>query len=148
VGRILGVDYGRRRIGVSISDPLGLTAQPLDTWKGFNREKVLKEIRTLVEQLGVERVVVGFPLTLKGEEGTMAKEVKRFAAELECQIRVPVTLWDERLTSVEAQRILHRMGEKPSRKKEKIDLIAAVLLLENYLEYRKMASREHRGEEC
>ena len=147
MGRILGVDYGRRRIGVSISDPLGLTAQPFDTWKGLNREEVLKKIHTLVEQLGVERVVVGFPLTLKGEEGTMAEEVKRFAAKLERRIRIPVTLWDERLTSVEAQRILHWMEEKPSRKKEKIDLIASALLLQNYLEYREMASREHHGEE-
>ena len=143
MGRILGLDYGRRRIGVAVSDPLGLTAQPLETWDGLNWEDVGEKICILVEQMGVERVVVGFPLTLAGERGRMAQEVEQFSATLKRRIPIPVTLWDERLTSVHAQRIIHAMEEKPSRRKEKVDLIASVLLLQNYLNYKKGPTANH-----
>lgn len=146
MSRILGLDYGRRRIGVAVSDPLGLTAQPLETWKALRREEVMDKIYILVEQMGVERIVVGLPLTLRGERGHMAREVERFTAELRHRIRIPVTLWDERLTSVQAKRVLHQMEEKPYRNKERVDLIASVLLLQNYLEYRKGSSIELQGE--
>jgi len=146
VGRILGLDYGRRRVGVAVSDPLGLTAQPFETWSGLRREEVVESTCILVERMGVERVVVGFPLTLRGERGRMAREVERFADKLSQRIRVPVTLWDERLTSVQAQRFLQQMGEKPSRKKERVDLIASVLLLQNYLDYQKGSWAKSQGE--
>ena len=146
MGRILGLDYGRRRVGVAVSDPLGLTAQPFETWNGLRREEVVESTCILVERMGVERVVVGFPLTLRGERGRMAREVERFADKLSQRIRVPVTLWDERLTSVQAQRFLQQMGEKPSRKKERVDLIASVLLLQNYLDHQKGSWAKSQGE--
>ena len=139
MGRILGFDYGRRRIGVSVSDPLGLTAQPLDTWKGLSRDEVMRRIETLKTQMGVEKVVVGLPLTLGGKKGRMAKEVEQFASQIETQIQIPVTLWDERLTTVQAHRIIHQADEKPSKNKDKVDRLAAVLLLQNYLDHQKGA---------
>lgn len=146
MGRILGLDYGRRRIGVAVSDPLELTAQPVETWEGLSFAEVVERICTLVEKMNVERVVVGLPLTLKGERGSLAREVERFTAELCHSIRVPVTLWDERMTSVQAHRSLRKMGKKPSRKKERIDLIASIFLLQSYLDHQKVVSVKHHGE--
>lgn len=146
MGRILGLDYGRRRIGVAVSDPLGLTAQPLATWTGLRWDEVVEKIFTLVEEMGVERVILGFPMTLKGESGRMAREVRQFAARLERRISIPITLWDERLTSTQSKRIIHAMAGKPSREKERVDLIASVLLLQNYLDYQKGSTSGHREE--
>ena len=140
MARILCLDYGRRRVGVAVSDPLGLTAQPVETWTGVSREKLLERICALIEEMGVEKIVLGLPLTLKGERGDMAQEVERFASELHHRGGIPVTLWDERFTSVQARRIIRQKGEKPSRKKEEIDLIAAVLLLQNYLDFQRESS--------
>ena len=146
MARILCLDYGRQRIGIAVSDPLGLTAQPVETLTGLSREKLVERVRALVEQMGVDRIVLGLPLTLKGRKGDMAIEVEKFADKLYQQTGVPITLWDERFTSVQAQRIIHQRGEKPSRKKEKIDLIAAVLLLQNYLDFQRESSTNNHGE--
>lgn len=137
MGRIAGLDYGRQRIGIAVSDPLGLTAQPLETWCGSDWDDVAKKIQVLIDQMEVKAVVIGHPLTLKGERGRMAREVEKFAAHLKDRIHVPIMLWDERLTSVQAKRIIHEMEEKPSRKKEKVDVISSVLLLQNYLDHRR-----------
>lgn len=145
MGSVLGLDYGRQRIGVAVSDPLGLTAQPVETWSGLRWEEVVQRICKLVEQKDVERVVVGFPLTLKGKKGFFAREVEQFVERLRHSISIPVTLWDERMTSIQARRLLHQMGEKPSRRKEKVDLISSVLLLQNYLDYTRMISGVNQG---
>ena len=137
MGRIVGLDYGRARIGIAVSDPLGLTAQPLETWRGSDWDDVVEKIQVLINQMEVEAVVIGYPLTLKGERGRMAQEVEQFAAHLNDRIYVPIILWDERFTSVQAKRIIHEMEEKPSRKKEKVDLITSVLLLQNYLDHQR-----------
>ena len=146
MGRILGLDYGRRRTGVAISDPLGVTAQPLVTWSGLCWNDVVDEVLTLISEMGVERVVVGFPLNLSGSRGPMAREVERFTDHLKQRIGIPVTLWDERLTSTQARRVIHKIQEKPSRNKEKVDLIASVLLLQNYLDCQKGAMPSRREE--
>jgi putative Holliday junction resolvase len=132
---------------VAISDLLGLTAQPLDTWVGLGREGLLEQIDQLIREFDVCRVVVGHPLTLRGEEGRMAQEVNRFVKILRKKLDIPVVLWDERLTSVQAERILHDAGEKPSSKKERIDQLASVLLLQNYLDYQNQTSSKVNGEE-
>lgn len=137
MGRIAGLDYGRQRVGIAVSDPLGLTAQPLETWWGGDWDEVAGKLQILIDEMGVEAVVIGHPLTLKGKKGRMAQEVEQFAAHLNTRIYVPIILWDERLTSVQAKRIIHEMEKKPSRRKEKVDLIASVLLLQNYLDYRR-----------
>ena len=146
MGRILGLDYGRRRIGVAVSDPLGLTAQPLSTWVGLSWDEIVEKVGTLIEEMGVERVILGFPLTLKGERGHMAREVEKFGTQLNRQISIPVIFWDERLTSVQSKRIIQTMKEQPSRKKERVDLIAAVLLLQNYMDHLNLSSLSQQEE--
>ncbi len=144
---ILALDYGRRRIGVAVSDALGLTAQPVGTWSNLKWENIVEKIRTWIQDKEVESVIVGFPLNLRGEKGHLAREVERFVNRLKQHISIPIILWDERYTSLQAERILRYMNEKPSQKKERVDLIASVLLLQNYLDYQKGASIRNQGEE-
>ena len=146
MGRILSLDYGRRRIGVAVSDPLGVTAQPFDTWDGLEFNQIVEKIDSLIRQIGIEKIIIGLPLTLKGEKGQSVKKVEHFAMELKRCISLPVILWDERLTSIQAKRVLHQAEEKPSRRKGKVDLIASVLLLQNYLEFQKEFMNTNMGE--
>jgi putative Holliday junction resolvase len=146
VGCTLSLDYGRRRIGVAISDPLGITAQPFDTWNGLTFDQIVETLHTLICRKKVDRIIIGLPLTLKGEKGKLAKEVEQFAMKLRRHFPVPIILWDERLTSVQAKRILHQSNEKPSRKKGKVDLIASVLLLQNYLAFQRGSLAEDSGD--
>jgi putative Holliday junction resolvase len=146
VGRILGLDYGRRRIGVAVSDPLGLIAQPITTWVGLSWGEVGEKVCSLMEAMEVDRVILGLPLTLRGEKGHMAREVEKFSIQLKRQISIPVILWDERLTSVQSQRVIHSMDGKPSRKKASVDLVAAVLLLQSYLDHIKISSERDQEE--
>jgi putative Holliday junction resolvase len=146
VGRILSLDYGQRRIGIAISDPLGVTAQPFDTWDGLEFNQIVEKIGLLITQLGIEKIIIGLPLTMKGEKGLSVKKVEQFAKRLKRSIAIPVILWDERLTSIQAKRILHQAEEKPSRRKGKVDLVASVLLLQNYLEFQKRSVNTNRGE--
>ena len=134
MNRILGLDYGKRRIGVAVSDPLGVTAQPFETWDVRDWNSTVKRIRTLITELGVERVVLGYPLSLSGKRGAMAKEVERFATKLYNSIQIPVMLIDERYTSVQSERHLCQMNVKYTKQKDKVDLIAAVLILQQYLD--------------
>ena len=146
MGRILSLDYGQRRIGVAVSDPLGVTAQPFDTWEGLGFNQIVEKIGLLITQIEIEKIIIGLPLTLKGEKGPSVKKVEQFAERLKRRIAIPVILWDERLTSIQAKRILHQAEEKPSRRKGKVDLIASVLLLQNYLEFQKRSVNTNRGE--
>ena len=146
MGRILSLDYGQRRIGVAVSDPLGVTAQPFDTWEGLGFNQIVEKIGLLITQIEIEKIIIGLPLTLKGEKGPSVKKVEQFAERLKRRIAIPVILWDERLTSIQAKRILHQVEEKPSRRKGKVDLIASVLLLQNYLEFQKGPVNTNRGE--
>ena len=137
MGRILGLDYGRQRVGIAVSDPLAMTAQPVRVLQGLSVEAVIEQICILIKKMDVEKIIMGLPLTLKGEKGNMVREVERFVGKLRQKVSIPIIYWDERLTSVHARRILHQMTEKPDKKKERIDQIASVLLLQNYLEYQK-----------
>jgi len=146
VGRILGLDYGKKRIGVSISDPLGLSAQPVATWTERHMDRVIEKIDHLCRDASVSKIVIGLPLTLKGEMGQMAQKVERFRNRLTSRVNLPIVLWDERLTSVQATSILHKMGMKPSRDKEKVDRMAAVLILQNYLDHQHgKTEQDHEG---
>jgi putative holliday junction resolvase len=142
VGRILGVDFGTRRIGLALSDPLRITAQPYETWTGARDPSLTGRMIALVGREGVERVVVGHPLTLKGTPSRFCEVVERFAAELAASCPVPVVLWDERLTSVQAQRAMHEMGRRPGREKPAIDVLAATLMLQNYLDFITMPGHD------
>lgn len=143
MGRFLGLDYGRRRVGVAISDALGVTAQPLVTWQQSQWHELVDKIKALIQDQDVEGVILGFPLTLSGDVGRMAREVKRFSTYLSQRISVPVILWDERLTSVQAERSIHAMDQKPSQRKGQIDQLASVLLLQNYLDHQKGCMEKH-----
>jgi putative Holliday junction resolvase len=141
--RILGLDYGKRRIGVALSDPLGVTAQPFETWNVRDWKSIILKISTLIKQMNVEKVVVGLPLSLSGEKSSMTKEVERFATKLYNYIQIPVILIDERLTSVQSEHILRKMNIKYSKKKHKVDLLAAVLILQNYLNQQTGSAIRH-----
>lgn len=135
MGRILGIDYGSRRFGLALSDPLKLTAQPFANWSVAGEESIVKKIASLIQQRDVELVVIGYPLTLKGQKSRLSSSVEHLVSMLSETIPVPVILWDERFTSVQAHRILHEMGQKTGRQKDKVDILAAVLILQNYLDY-------------
>lgn len=129
-----------------MSDALQLTAQPFETWVGLDDAEVFVKIRNLVQKESIEQIVVGYPLTLQGGRGRSAKNVDRFMHALSHNVSVPILPWDERLTSVEAQRILHQVQKKPSRLKKQVDLIASVLILQNFLDYQHFKQSSNQGE--
>lgn len=137
MGRILGIDYGERRIGMAISDPTCTIAQPLPTiLRRRGKRPPYTKIREVLDEWGAERVVVGLPLESSGAEGRPASEVRDFGDGLERRASVRVEYWDERFTSVRAQRELARL-ELPAmarREKERVDAMAAMLILQSYLD--------------
>jgi putative Holliday junction resolvase len=134
---VLAIDYGRRRIGLALSDPLGLTAQPLETLARTNRRGDLRRLREIVRQHGVRRIVVGHPLNLDGTSGEMAAEAAQFAVRVAKQLRLPVELVDERLSSWEAEQILTAESAVPGKRRwGDVDHLAAAVILRDYLERR------------
>ncbi|HWP85886.1 MAG TPA: Holliday junction resolvase RuvX [Terriglobia bacterium] len=138
-GRVLAIDLGDRRMGLAISDPLGLTAQGLPTAERRNRREDMNYIRSLVRRHGVRRVVIGHPINMDGTAGPRAEAARNFAARLAKHLGIDVVLWDERLTSVEAGRLLRQAGLGAEQRAQAVDQVAAVLLLENFLEARRPA---------
>jgi len=132
-GRILALDYGTKRIGVALSDELGWTAQPLETFERRTLDRDIAHIAALVGSHSVERVVLGLPLQLDGREGLAVQAMRAFVVKLEAGLSVPVVLWDERMTTKAAEDLL--IAADVSRKKRKgvIDRIAAAILLQSYL---------------
>jgi len=131
--RVLAIDYGRRRMGLALSDELGLTARPLTTLVRTNRPNDFRRLRHLCRERGVAQVVIGYPLRMSGEAGGMAEEAARFATRLEKELGIPVDLQDERLTSWEAEQMAFET--KPSRaKRGPLDHLAAAIVLREYLE--------------
>lgn len=136
--RILAVDWGERRIGLAISDELGLTAQGLRTLYRINRRHLLTALAQLAAENQVGLILVGYPLMLSGEEGVQARRARQFARELERKTGVPVKLLDERFTTVEARRVLRATGVTlDKRNAPVVDRLAAVLLLQAYLDARR-----------
>lgn len=133
--RVLALDVGERRIGVAMSDAAGLLAAPLTTVAASPRNRALATISTLVHDNAVDEVVVGLPLTMRGELGPQARVVQAFAAELEQALGRPVQLFDERLTSAAAEQMLRDMGVKPEKRRQRIDEIAASIILQDYLDH-------------
>lgn len=139
--RILAIDYGRRRIGLAISDELGLTARPLETLARTNRRDDLRRLRELVKKHGVGRIVVGNPVRLDGSIGEMVEEAARFAARIQKELRLPVEMLDERLSSWEAQETT--VARKPKRGKQSagVDAVAAAVILRDFLEREQARNR-------
>ena len=134
-GRILAIDFGMKRMGVAVSDPLGVTAQGLPTLERHGRDEDLRRIEKLVEEYSAERVVLGNPLGRGGGETEMSRRVAAFAQKLRRRLSCPVELWDERLTSVEANRVLHASGIGIEKRRHAADRVAVTLLLQSYLDY-------------
>jgi putative Holliday junction resolvase len=134
--RIMAIDYGSRRIGLAVSDELGLTAQGLPTLHRTNKRNDFDQLRRTIKQFAIGEIVVGLPLRMSGEAGTQSERVEEFAEELHKRFKLPVRLFDERLTSVEANRLLDQTAMSDSRRKEVVDQIAAVLILEAFLGFR------------
>jgi putative pre-16S rRNA nuclease len=134
--RILAMDYGRKRIGLALSDELGLTAQPLTTLARTNRRNDLRRLREICRKHGVAQIIVGHPLHMTGAAGEMAAEAERFSARLQKELGIEVELVDERLTSWEAEQMAAEM--KPARRKRSpLDEMAAAILLRDHLERRR-----------
>jgi putative Holliday junction resolvase len=138
-GRVLAIDYGRKKMGLALSDELGLTAQPLLILTRTNRQEDLRRLRGICRKHLVRRIVVGYPLHLKGEAGEMAAKTSQFASRLNRNLGIPVELVDERLTTWEAKQSVAQNG---SRRGEPVDDVAAAIMLRDYLDQmrRKSAS--------
>ena len=136
VERCLGMDLGEKRIGLALSDPLGWTAAPLPALPRSGWKKEIAALRSLVEEHTILRIVVGLPLRMSGEPGEQAKRAREFAARLQAALGVPVETWDERLTTVQAQRTLLESDVKRERRRQLVDSLAASIILQGYLDYR------------
>ncbi len=136
--RVLGLDIGARRIGVAISDPLGRVATPLKVLDARSLASDLTPLRRLAVDYEVELLVAGLPLTLAGEEGPQAADVRAKADELACALRLPLELWDERLSTAEAMRSMSASGVSARDSKAAVDMVAAALILQGYLDSRRV----------
>ena len=131
--RILGLDYGSKRIGVALCDELGLTGQGLTTIAWKNQNQVLRALEVLVRDHGVERIVIGYPLRLDGTEGIQCEKVNRFARLLEARLSLPVIKWDETLSSKTAEDVLIQSRMRREKRKMIVDKMAAGIILQGYL---------------
>jgi len=136
-GRVLGLDYGSRRIGAAVSDPLGLTAQPLPPIRREGDRKDIAVLARLAAEMGVTSVVLGLPLLLNGDEGPAAARARAFGERLSAETSLPVTMWDERLTSVQSERNLIASGVRRGDRKGLRDSLSAMLLLQSAMDARR-----------
>lgn len=135
-GRLLALDYGSRRIGAALSDPLGITAQPLPAIRRQGNNRDIEAIGELVREFSVEGVLLGLPLMLDGTEGEQAKRVRAFGEKIADRLGIPVEPWDERMTTVQAERHLIASGMRREKRKEVRDSVSAVILLQSRLDFR------------
>ncbi len=136
--RILGLDFGSKTVGVAVSDPLLLTAQGLEI---VRREKpgklrrTLSRIEEIVKEYDVDRIVLGYPKNMNNTEGERCERTKEFAEMLRQRLNLPVELWDERLTTVAADAVMRETGVRREERKDYVDEIAAMLILQGYLDH-------------
>jgi putative Holliday junction resolvase len=132
--RILALDLGKKRIGLAISDPLGITAQGLPNLVRTNKRADLEALGQLIREREVGEVLMGNPINMRGTEGRQSGWVREFAESIETRLGVPVRFWDERLTSVEAGRVLRESGISIEKRAAAVDRLSAVILLQSYLD--------------
>jgi len=137
-GRILALDVGSRTIGLAVTDPLGITAQGLDTIRRKNKRTDFAALEQIIQKYQVVELVVGLPLRMSGLEGTQAEKMQVFAEELRKRFELPVHLWDERLTSAEANRLLRETELSIKKRGAVVDRLAAVLILQGFMERRSL----------
>lgn len=136
--RILGLDYGTKTVGVAISDPLLITAQGLEIIRRDSENKIRKtyaRIEEIIKEYEVEKIVLGLPKNMNGTEGDRVEKTKEFKEALERRTGIEVVMWDERLTTVSADKIMMESNIRREHRKEYVDEIAAMIILQNYLEY-------------
>ena len=139
--RVVGLDFGLARIGIAVSDERKIIASPVQTFKTekkieLNAEKLLKELSNheLLMNYKIEEIVIGLPLLMSGKTGFLADEVKHFVEVLKQQTQIPIVLWDERLTTVQAERSLRESSLSRKKRTSLVDTVAAVIILQNYLD--------------
>jgi len=130
----IGLDVGRRRIGVAASDPTGFLASGVQVIERSSPERDYAAIRTIADRVRAARIVVGYPLSLSGESGPQAQEVEQFVEALRAHVTIPVELWDERLSTLEADRRMMEAGVGGRKRRERVDMVAAILILQSYLD--------------
>ncbi len=135
-GRILALDVGSKTIGRAVSDPLGITAQGLETIRRKNKRTDFEQLERTIAEYGVREIVVGYPLRMSGAAGPQSLKMKEFADELQRRFGLPVHLWDERLTSAQANRLLRETEMSIRRRAQVVDKLAAVLILQSFMEAR------------
>ena len=134
----MGLDYGSKTVGVAVSDPLGLTAQGIEIVRRKSENKLrqtLARIEEIAKEYSVEKIVLGFPKHMNNDIGERAEKSLEFKEMLERRTGLPVVMWDERLTTVEADRTMMETGIRRENRKEYVDMIAAVFILQGYLDY-------------
>jgi putative holliday junction resolvase len=136
-GRFLGLDVGSKTIGMAVSDLLGITAQGLETYRRRNKRLDFEALANVIRDYQVSEIVVGYPLRMSGATGTQSEKMADFAEQLRKKFGIPVHLWDERLTSAEANRVLRDSEMSIRRRGEVVDRLAAVLILQSWMEARK-----------
>ena len=132
--RILGLDYGEKRIGVAVCDELGITAQGLPTLIRQTKKHDLEILSRWIQDYSIEKIVIGYPVRLDGSEGIQCEKVNRFAGLLYKTFLLPVMKWPETLSTKEAEEILISSGVRWRKRKEKVDRLAACLILQSYLD--------------
>lgn len=142
MSRILGVDWGERRVGIAVSDPTGLIARSLPTLEVRSEEEAAAAVTETARREEAERIVVGLPLKLDGTRGSAAEAAERLARRVESLSGLTVDLWDERLTSAQALRTAHETGERLRGRKGRLDARAAEFLLQSYLDARGPRTRQ------
>ena len=135
--RIMAIDYGDAHTGVAISDLTGLLAGYTDTIHSRKKEEVLRRLGALIEEYGVTELVLGYPKNMDGTLGPRAEKAEEFAGDLECAFGLPVRLWDERRTTIDAHNILASSGKNARQRKKTVDAVAAALILEGFLTFRR-----------
>ncbi|MGB8768440.1 MAG: Holliday junction resolvase RuvX [Candidatus Korobacteraceae bacterium] len=135
--RVLALDFGSRNIGLAVSDELGVTAQGLPTLRRSNKRNDFDHLRRVIRQFHIGEIVIGLPLRMSGSEGIQSDKVQAFAVELRHRFKLPVHLFDERLTSVEANRLLRETDMSTRQRAGVVDQLAAVLILQSFLEFQK-----------
>lgn len=140
--RILGIDLGEKRIGISISDELGITAQGLPTINSVNEVEDLKNLKEIIDQYKVEKIILGLPKNMNGTLGTQAKKALSFAQKLKENYQLPVELEDERLTTTRAEKLLIEADRSRKKRKKVIDKMSAMIILQSFLDRRMINNIE------
>ncbi len=136
--RVMAIDYGDARTGVAVSDPTGLLAGYITVIQSRRAEQAAEELARIARERGAEELVMGFPRNMDGTEGPRAELYRAFARQVEERTGLPVVLWDERRTTVEAHAILHDSGKRMKEHKKNVDAVAATLILEGYLARKRL----------